>query len=77
MSCIVTPKPPAPQAPCMRALAPSYDSTFVRSVVPFSSLRNMQNVPILFHCTGNVPHKCIPVHTPIPIPILYSLTKNE
>ena len=26
MSCIVTPKPPAPHAPCMRALAPSYDS---------------------------------------------------
>ena len=27
MSCIVTPKPPSPHAPCMRALAPSYDST--------------------------------------------------
>ena len=26
MSCIVTPMPPAPHAPCMRALAPSYDS---------------------------------------------------
>ena len=26
MSCIVTPKPPAPHAPCMRALAPSYDT---------------------------------------------------
>ena len=26
MSCIVTPMPPAPNAPCMRALAPSYDS---------------------------------------------------
>ena len=25
MSCIVTPKLPAPHAPCMRALAPSYD----------------------------------------------------
>ena len=25
MLCIVTPKPPAPHAPCMRALAPSYD----------------------------------------------------
>ena len=25
MSCIVTPKPPAPHAPCMRALALSYD----------------------------------------------------
>ena len=25
MSCIVTPKPPAPHAPCMRALAPNYD----------------------------------------------------
>ena len=26
MSCIVTPKPPALHAPCMRALAPSYDN---------------------------------------------------
>ena len=26
MPCIVTPMPPAPHAPCMRALAPSYDT---------------------------------------------------
>ena len=32
MSCIVTPKPPAPHAPCMRALAPSYDSYKVKPV---------------------------------------------
>ena len=25
MTCIVIPKPPAPHAPCMRAVAPSYD----------------------------------------------------
>ena len=30
MSCIVTPKPPAPHAPCMRALASSYDSVLIR-----------------------------------------------
>ena len=29
MSFIVTPKPPALHAPCMRALAPSYDSIVV------------------------------------------------
>ena len=28
MSCIVTPMPPAPHAPCMRALATSYDTPF-------------------------------------------------
>ena len=33
MSCIVTPKPPAPHAPCMRALAPSYD-TCMRALAP-------------------------------------------
>ena len=32
MSCIVTPEPPAPHAPCMRALAPSFDMNVVTTL---------------------------------------------
>ena len=44
----------------------------------FWSLRNMQNVPqctALLHCSGNVPHKFVPVH--IPVPVSASLTHSR
>ena len=52
-----------------------YSGTLVSSVVPFLEPSEHANVPkctALLHCTGNVPHKFVAVH--IPVPVSASLT---
>ena len=35
-------------------------------------MQNFSQCTVLLHCTGNVPHKFVPVH--IPVPVSASLT---